>query len=378
MGEAIEEGELDGVFLIVGEFGEGVAHVDGIFAGHGEIIGPVFAVGSVGEIVADGFEDNAGAAGAEAIEDARAGDHHNPRFGAAAAGVVVGGLSPDLSEDVLRDILGGGSIAEHSDGEGKDDRAHLVVGAGEGGVVALGHDCANVGAADWVRSGSQRRISGDLLAAQRMGRFVHDGCWDGGIQCARCARRWGEVSSGSSATGTCHLMKCLSSSVTGARGEGIYEPRPRAGAKRGVPGRSFQINFRIWRDGGDGGFLRENVGGVEGEAGGDFDEAVGGVVGFAGNWDARGFEPLGVACGGDVDAALGGVDAFGILDRGEFILPVGLIDDAAAGEGKGVEDEGFDFDGVGFVGVNGLAGGEVDAGDFFVGAVVGEGEAFLI
>ena len=135
VGQAVEEGQFDGVFLIVGEFGEGLADVGGVFAGDGEVFGPVFGIGGVGEVVADGFEDDAGAAGAEAVEDAGAGDHHDPGFGAAAGGVVVGGLT-DLDEDVLGDVFGGGAVAEHADGEGEDDGAHEVVAAGESRMLA--------------------------------------------------------------------------------------------------------------------------------------------------------------------------------------------------------------------------------------------------
>src|SRR5262249_4504321 len=112
------------MFLIVGKLGEGGADVDGVFAGDGTVFGPIFGGGRVGEVIADGFEDDAGTAGAEAIEDAGAGDHHHPGFGAAAGGIVVGGLAPDLDEDVLGDIFGGGAVTQHADGEGEDDGPH--------------------------------------------------------------------------------------------------------------------------------------------------------------------------------------------------------------------------------------------------------------
>lgn len=139
MGESVEEGEFDGVLLIGWKFAEGFADIGSGLMGDGDVFGPVFGVGGVGEIFADGFEDDAGGAAAEAIEDAGAGDHHDPGFGCAAGDVVVGGLAPDLDEDVLGDVFGGGAVAQHAHGEGEDDGTDDVIAASERGVVAALH-----------------------------------------------------------------------------------------------------------------------------------------------------------------------------------------------------------------------------------------------
>jgi hypothetical protein len=66
--EAVEKSEFNGVLLIGGQFGEAAADVDGVLARDGQVVGPVLGIRGVRQVVADGLEDDPGAAGAEAIE----------------------------------------------------------------------------------------------------------------------------------------------------------------------------------------------------------------------------------------------------------------------------------------------------------------------
>ena len=93
-------------------------------------------------------------------------------------------------------------------------------------------------------------------------------------------------------------------------------------------GSSFKIYLGARDEGGDCFYLWLHILRVECECGGDFDFTVGGAVGFAGDFDAGGFEPAGVAFGGDLFAALGGVDAGGVFDRGKLVDAVGFVEDA--------------------------------------------------
>ena len=65
-------------------------------------------------------------------------------------------------------------------------------------------------------------------------------------------------------------------------------------------------------------------------------------------------------------AGFGGVDPFGVFDGGEFIEAVGFVYDAGCGEREGVEDEGFEFDGVRFFGFYEMAAVDIDVRDLFL------------
>src|SRR5690606_15863288 len=76
-------------------------------------------------------------------------------------------------------------------------------------------------------------------------------------------------------------------------------------------------------------------------------------------------------------AGFDAVDAGGVLDRGELLDAVGLVNDAAFAKGEGVKDESLQFDGVWFGGIDRRAGLRVHAGDSLLGSVVGQIEVVV-
>ncbi len=92
---------------------------------------------------------------AHTVDGAAMSDHDRPRADARPGRVEAGRLPPDLHEDLLRDLLGLGRVAQHPAHDAVDGRRQEVVQRRERGLIAVGdpgdvrrqvlvHACTNV------------------------------------------------------------------------------------------------------------------------------------------------------------------------------------------------------------------------------------------